>query len=191
MKTEWEWERRLGLLLVCAAAQVGCGGSEFDETSSDMRIDPIEVGHAWTYDVQVFGTYPLCEVGSFTGTAVGEKELDGKQSIQVQSLCPHAGVISYAVDGDRVEVYYAGEWVLALDAPVEDGHTWSNGTEQFMWERVGRMETKAGTFDHCFRARELNTPDSYTTFCRGVGPVVWHTVKSGNGYDAELTSVNF
>ena len=26
-----------------------------------------------------------------------------------------------------VEVYYGGAWILALDAPVKEGHTWSNG----------------------------------------------------------------
>ena len=169
----------------------GSGSSAGAAGGPDRRIDPIEVGHAWTYSVKVFGFYPLCEPGIHTGDTISSEMVAGKMAFNVQSLCPAAGVSAYTVDGDRVEVFYGGEWVLALDAPVVEGHRWSNGTETFVWEKEGAVTVPAGTFNECWTARELGTPDSYTTFCRGVGPVIWHTIKDGNGYDAQLTATNF
>lgn len=167
------------------------GGGGSGGSGVDNRIDPIEVGHAWTYDVQIFGVYPLCKAGSHTGQVLGQKEVGGKNAFQVQSLCPAAGVSSYHVDGDRVEVYVSGAWVLALDAPVQAGHSWSNGVATFTWEDAGTVTVPAGTFSDCWTAREDLAADSYTTFCRGVGPVIWHTIVAGNGFDAQLTAKNF
>jgi hypothetical protein len=49
----------------------------------------------------------------------------------------------------------------------------------------------AGTFARCWRAQDT-AGESYTTLCRGVGPVKWHVVDgSGNGYDAALTAKSF
>lgn len=158
------------------------------DAAVDTRIDPIEVGRTWTYDVTILGTYPLCRAGVNTARVLGQKAMAGKQGLQVQSFCPGAGTSSYAVDGDRVEVYYGGAWVLSLDAPVADGHTWSDGVVTYVWEKVGKLTVPAGTFDDCWKARPQVGP-SYTTFCRGVGPVRWHYVDGlGNGYDATLTA---
>jgi hypothetical protein len=156
----------------------------------DDRIDPIALGRSWTYDVTIIGTYPICRAGSSTGQVLGTKQVSGKQAFQVQSFCPGAGTTSYAVDGDRVELFYANTWILALDAPVEEGHTWTNGADDFVWEKAPKVTGKAGTFDDCWTARQENS-ESYTVFCRGVGPVKWHFVDKGNGYDAVLTAKNF
>jgi hypothetical protein len=169
------------------SASGGAGGTN----NPDDRIDPIEVGRQWTYDVTVFGVYPWCKEGSYTGQVLGQKEVDGKQAFQVQSFCPTVGTSSYAVDGDRVEIYVGGVWVLALDAPVSQGHTWSNGASTFTWHEEGSVTVPAGTFDDCWRATENVAHDSYTIFCRGVGPVHWHNVDTGNGFDAVLTAKNF
>lgn len=170
---------------------LGGGAGSGGGGSVDDRIDPIELGYAWTYDVEIYGTYPLCKAGSHTGQVLGQKEVGGKNAFQVQSLCPAAGVSSYHVDGDRVEVYLSGVWALALDAPVQEGHSWSNGVTTYTWEDAGSVTVPAGTFDNCWTAREDQAADSYTTFCRGVGPVIWHTLVAGNGFDARLTAKNF
>ncbi len=169
------------------SAGSGTGGT----TGPDMRIDPIELGHAWTYDVTITGVYPLCKAGIQTGQVLGKKDVGGKPAFQVQSLCPAAGVSSYNVEGDRVLVYYGGVWLLALDAPVQEGHSWTNGTSTFTWHKEGTVTVPAGTFDDCWTARDESGQDSYTTFCRGVGPVIWHTIEDGNGYDARLTKASF
>lgn len=154
----------------------------------DNRIDPIELGRSWTYDVTIIGTYPLCKSGSHTGQVLGQKVVAGKQAFQVQSFCPGAGTSSYAVTGDRVEVYYANTWILSLDAPVAEGHTWTDGLNTYAWKKVGEVTVVAGTFEDCWNAKP-QIGESYTTFCRGVGPVRWHFVDgTGNGYDAALTA---
>jgi hypothetical protein len=173
------------------AGATGTGGNSGGSVGADDRIDPIELGHAWTYDVKIFGVYPLCKAGTHTGKVLGQKEVDGKPAFQVQSLCPAAGVTSYSVEGDRVFVHYGGAWLLALDAPVQEGHSWSNGASTYSWHFEGSVTVPAGTFEDCWTAREDSAPDSYTTFCRGVGPVVWHTIENGNGFDAQLTAKSF
>ncbi|CAN5896048.1 hypothetical protein BH11MYX4_BH11MYX4_16020 [soil metagenome] len=164
------------------------GDARPDATATDDRIDPLTVGRTWTYDVTIIGTYPLCKAGSNTGRVLGQKSVAGKNAFQVQSFCPGAGTSSYAVDGDKVEIYYANTWILSLDAPVQEGHTWTDGLYTYAWEKVGPVTVPAGTYADCWKAKpQLGT--SYTTFCRGVGPVRWHYVDgTGNGYDATLTA---
>lgn len=163
-------------------------GSAKPDAAVDNRIDPIELGRSWTYDVTIIGTYPICKPGSNKGQVLGSKIVGGKPSFQVQSFCPGAGTSSYAVTGDKVEIYYANTWVLSLDAPVAEGHTWTDGLYTYGWENVGSMTVPAGTFNDCWKAKPT-VGTSYTTFCRGVGPVRWHFVDaSGNGYDAALTA---
>ncbi len=162
-------------------------GSTPDATAPDNRIDPITVGRTWTYDVTIIGNYPLCKAGSNTGRVLGQKSVGGRNALQVQSFCPGAGTTSYAVDGDKVEIYYASNWVLSLDAPVQEGHTWTDGLYTYGWENVGKVTVPAGTYADCWKAKPT-VGTSYTTFCRGVGPVRWHVVDaSGSGYDATLT----
>ena len=163
------------------------GSTTPDATAPDNRIDPITVGRTWTYDVTIIGNYPLCKAGSNTGRVLGQKSVSGKNAFQVQSFCPGAGTSSYAVDGDKVEIYYASSWILSIDAPVQEGHTWTDGLYTYGWENVGPITTPAGTYADCWKAKPT-VGTSYTTFCRGVGPVRWHFVDaSGNGYDATLT----
>jgi hypothetical protein len=171
-----------------SAGSAGAAGGP----SLDQQIDPIAVGRKWTYDVTIYGVYPLCQEGIHSGQVLSEKEVAGRHAHQIQSLCPAAGVSSYSVEGDRVWVYYGSAWVLALDAPVEEGHTWSNGASDFEWQSAGSVGVPAGTFDDCWTARELVAWESYTVFCRGVGPVRWHVKDaSGNGFDAELVEKSF
>lgn len=158
------------------------------DAAVDNRIDPITVGRSWTYDVSIIGTYPACSKGSHTGTVVAAKTVGGKPAFQVQSFCPGAGVNAYFVDGDHVEVYYMNTWVLALDAPVAEGHTWSDGVNSYVWNKLGKLTVPAGTYEDCWNAKHVGGT-SYTQYCRGVGPVKWHYVDGfGNGYDAVLTS---
>jgi len=162
-----------------------------DGAVADRRIDPIEVGRSWTYDVKVLGFYPLCEAGSHIATARSAKPKDGKTAIDVTSLCKNAGAYEYAVEGDRVFTYAAG-WRLSLDAPVAEGHTWSDTLRNYVWESRGTQTVPAGTFDECWSATVVARYTSYTVFCRGVGPVKWHYEDGlGNGYEAVLTRKNF
>lgn len=166
--------------------------SSGDDAGQDDRIDPIAVGHAWTYDVTVLGSYPACVAGTHAATVVNEEMLGGRQAFQVESFCPSAGSFFYALDGNRVFTWVAMTWVLSLDTPVAAGHTWSNGLDSFTWEAVPTVTVPAGTFTTCWSAVEQVSYPTYTVFCRGVGPVHWHYEDGqGNGYEAVLTSKSF
>ena len=155
----------------------------------EERIDPIAAGHAWTYDVEIFGTYPGCAPGAQTGKVLRSGTYQGRAAFEVQSFCPGFGTSWYAVEGDVVDLYYKA-WLRVVDAPVVAGHTWSNGTATVTWKDEGTVTTKAGTFTRCYRAEQ--SVASYTIFCRGVGPVRWYIKDlSGNGYDAQLVSKSF
>jgi hypothetical protein len=174
------------------AAASGGASSGGSGGGVDNRIDPISLGHAWTYDVTELGTYPLCPAGSHTGKVVSRGMVDGKDAFQTTSLCANADASYYAVDGDVVQVDYMGTWVLAVDAPVEEGHTWSNGASSFTWHEEPKVTVGAGTFDDCWRATQNVDYEAYTVFCRGVGPVHWHSADlTGNGFDATLSAKNF
>jgi hypothetical protein len=165
--------------------------SETGSDAGDTRIDPIVVGRTWTNDVTVFGTYPLCTAGSHDGAVLSEMTVDGKSAFQVQSFCPGVGTLDYAVAGDVVQYDYMGTWVLVLDAPVAEGHTWTNGVDTFTWHSLGSVTVPAGTFADCWKVTQNVAYEAYTIFCRGVGPVHWYTKNAGNGYEAILTAKNF
>jgi hypothetical protein len=181
----------------CAADSASSEPESESETeeqglTGDRRIDPIEVGHAWTYDVRVLGWYPICSPGRHTSRTLESVTVGGRAGKRVESLCPGAGSFVYSVEGDRVWSRYAGAWRRSVDSPVRAGHTWSDDYFDYVWDRVGNVTTPAGTFTSCWKARKLVSYESYTVFCRGVGPVRWHYEDGwGNGYDATLTSKNF
>ena len=170
----------------------GKGDGGADGSVKDTRIDPIEVGHAWTYNVTVLGYFPACSNGVFVSNALSSETLDGKTAVAVQSLCENAGVYKYSVDGDRVYAYLNGAWKTSLDSPVADGHTWSDGFNDYKWENKGTVTTPAGTFGDCWSATTVASYTSYILLCRGVGPVKWHYEDGlGNGYEAILTAKSF
>jgi hypothetical protein len=169
----------------------GDGGADVGSVK-DTRIDPIEVGRAWTYNVTVLGYYPVCTNGVFVSNTLQTSMVDGKTALHVQSLCQNAGVYKYSVDGDRVYAYLNGSWKISLDAPVMEGHTWSDGFRNYRWESKGKVTTPAGTFSDCWSATAIESFSSYIVLCRGVGPVKWHYDDGlGNGYEAVLTAKNF
>lgn len=174
------------------AGLVTHGDASADAALPDDRIDPIAVGHAWTYDVTVLGIYPACANGVFVSSTLSSSTLSGKTALSVQSLCKNAGVFQYSVDGDRVFSYVNGSWKTSLDSPVAQGHTWSDGFRTYAWESKGTVTTPAGTFSDCWSATAKVSFSSYTVFCRGVGPVKWHYEDGfGNGYEAILTAKSF
>ena len=171
-----------------AAATGGGGGA--GGVKADTRIDPIEVGRTWTYDVKMIGSYPPCPSGTHVSKAVSSQTLDGKTAISVSSLCANAGEFQYAVEGDRVFAYFDAKWRLSLDAPVEPGHAWSDGFFTYEWQKAPSFPLSSETLVDCYRAAKTKVSyESSTVFCRGVGPVRWHYDDGlGNGYDALLTS---
>ncbi len=140
------------------------------------------------------GLYPACPGGVHTSNVTAARTLAGKPARTVESLCTGLGPYEYAVEGDRVFTFdpSAEDWVLSLDAPVEEGHAWSDGSRDLVWSTRGTMTVPADTFEDCWAAVEDVGYDSFTAFCRGVGPVHWHYEDGfGNGYDAQLTPLSF
>lgn len=167
--------------------------SAVDAAPKPGPIDPIAEGYEWSYDVKILGTYTLCQGGPQKGKVTGTTSFGGKSGFKLQSLCPKAGISDYAVTGDQVEVRVleAGPWELALDAPVAEGHGWSNAYGTFAWHAIAPELVGGKSQPDCWQAKDVNGA-SYTNYCRGVGPTHWHIEdKGGNGYDAVLTGVNF
>lgn len=172
-------------------ADAGLQDQSAPDAALDTRIDPITVGHSWTYDVVVNGTYPMCSSGSQTGKVKSKHTLAGKDAYTTQSFCAGFGDIEYAIDGDKVEQYYLGAWTTLLDTPVQAGHTWKAFGFTWTWVDAGTVTVPAGTFTKCFTRKQ--SPGNYNvTFCRGAGPVIWQYDDGfGNGYEAKLTAKNF
>ncbi len=151
------------------------GGSseEAPEAAKDDRLFPLEVGRKWVYDVT--STYASCPSGKGTFEVVGKVSGSSKK-FSARTECGGEG--TYTVDGDEVEAAY--EWnpdlaMRLLDAKVEDGHSWTttNGSATFdmTYEKVGALETAAGTFDDCWKVVQQVSYTATWTYCRGVGLV--------------------
>jgi hypothetical protein len=188
--------------LVLSMLGVGCSAQTFDVggfpadggvDAGALPIDPIAMGNSWTYNVTVVGTYPDCTAGSGTSAVTQHSTLDSKDAYLITSFCPKIDSVWYSADGDTVYAYNGQTWLLALEAPVQDGHTWSNSIETYVWKDVGSVQVDAGTFTNCFEADVQDAAQYYAvTFCRGVGPVKWHfrDTTGNNGYEAVLTAKN-
>ena len=68
-------------------------------------IDPIALDHAWTYEVQIFGTYPGCTAGTHTGKVLRGGKYQGRDAFEVQSFCSGFGTSWYSVAGDVVDLF--------------------------------------------------------------------------------------
>lgn len=146
---------------------------------ADQRIDPLEVGRTWTYEVAQFGTYPACPGGMHAGSAVGSSVIGGRQAIEVQSACANAGAAYYAVSGDLVQLYAQGTWITALGTPVQEGQSWSEGSLMVTWHSAGTVTVPAGTFQDCWSATEDVGYVAYAILpWRGPGPLV-HEGRAG------------
>jgi len=56
--------------LTTGDSQVGTSDAEDAGVGTDEAIDPIALGHTWTYAVTELGTYPACPTGASTATAL-------------------------------------------------------------------------------------------------------------------------
>ncbi|MGH7330028.1 MAG: hypothetical protein ACREJX_16910, partial [Polyangiaceae bacterium] len=140
-------------------------------------IDPLAVGETWTYDVTITGSFPGCNAGQFDSSVSQNETLGGRDAYLVGSFCPSLGSYWYSADGDTVAVYSGSDWVVGLDSPVQEGHSWSSDEGRtFQWYSAGSLTLPAGTFSDCWEARETGsaTEEYSITLCRGVGPVHWH-----------------
>jgi hypothetical protein len=170
------------------------GVSEKDGGTVASVIDPLAIGETWTYDVTVAGSFPGCEDGTFDSSINQNQTLGGRAAYLVSSFCPSLGSYWYSADGDRVSVYSGTDWVVGLDSPVQEGHSWvSDEGRTFAWYSAGSLTLPAGTFSDCWEARETGSAsEEYSIYlCRGVGPVHWHYRYGSDGYDAVLHSKNF
>jgi hypothetical protein len=96
--------------------------------------------------------------------------------------------------GMQVDIYDGAVWQLYLDPTPEKDKAWTSQGNTYVWEDAGTVTVPAGTFSDCWSARQTQIEgDSYTTYCRGVGPVRIYLAGGivGSGYDAVLTKKNF
>lgn len=168
-----------------------------DATSSgsapDTRLDPLEVGRSWTYDVT--STYPSCPAGMRTSTVTAETTVDGRSAYQVTSIC--GDTVAISVEGNVVESKYQDyPWLRMLDEPVSDGHTWTttNGAATFdmRYTSVGSVTTPAGTFADCWQVTQVVSYTQTWTYCAGVGQVASEMVDlAGGTITYQLVSKSF
>lgn len=164
------------------AADAGGGGDE--------GIYPLSVGRTWTFEVAAVGAGSVCAAGTHSDEVLAEVTVDGRGALEVRSWCSAAGTSTLYREGDRVESRYMDGWIVVLDTPVEEGHTWtSTGPIRYTWRREGSVTVPAGTYDDCWRREQQVAYTAYTIFCRGVGPVRDYSEDlSGAGWDARLTA---
>ena len=131
--------------------------------------------------------------GSHDSKVVSQSTVGGKSAFQVASFCTGiAGTNDYAINGDEVDLYYGGTWLIVLDGVVQDGHTWSYANSSFTWKKEGSVNVPAGTFSDCWTAKQNVSYTAFTTYCRGVGIVRSYSMDlAGNGWDARLKSKSF
>ena len=191
--------------LVLSIAAVGCSSQSFgvgsvatsdggDSSDAGLAsIDPIALNNSWTYAVTVAGTYPSCTTGTSTSAVTQHGTTGGRDAYLVTSFCPGVGSFWFSAVGDLVSEYIDASWVTALATPVQEGSTWTNGTESFIWHSAGTVNINNQTFTDCYEVDDATTGGGAAyyavTFCRGVGPVKWHLrdASGSNGYDAVLT----
>jgi hypothetical protein len=158
----------------------------------DTRIDPLEVGRTWTYDVKTMGGFPVCTAGTHDSTVTGTTQVDGRTALTVTSFCGAIGTSNMTVDGDAVDYDYNGTWLHVTGLPIQDGTTWSYFNTSYTWEKVPSIAVPAGTFSDCWKAHQNVQYTAYQIYCRGIGVVQSYSQDlGGNGWDAQLSAKNF
>ena len=163
--------------------------------ASAASIYPIATGYTWTYAVTAIGAGDSCSASNGVTTVLGPVTLGGKAGFEEQNVCTPAGQkVTLAVEGDRVFVWNAGTsaWEVAIDAPVEEGHSWTVTVGTRTWHDAGTVTVPAGTFTDCWRADQVGDVTGSYTYCRGVGLVAeTNQDAQGNGSDVKLTKKSF
>ena len=94
-----------------------------DGSMKDTRIDPIEVGHAWTYNVTVLGYFPACSNGVFVSNTLSTSMLDGKTALSV----PVASGIGLSI-GPRTAGERGGGALMAVNIDEGEPGTFKDRT---------------------------------------------------------------
>jgi hypothetical protein len=175
-------------------AGTGGGGTGGAGTGggSAAPILPLATGNTWVYEVTDVGSGDACGSGDKTTTIVGPVEHAGKQGFSQKNLCNPGGTVDLAAEGDRLFAWTGAEWRVALDAPIEEGKSWTMGEFTRTWHDAGQVTVPAGTFDDCWRVDQMGPAPGSFTYCRGVGLVAETTDDGqGNGSDVKLASKSF
>jgi hypothetical protein len=163
-----------------------------DTAAPDTRIDPLEIGRTWTYDVKTMGSFPVCTAGTHDSTITGTTQVDGRTAFTVTSFCGAVGTSNITVDGDAVDYDYNGTWLHVTGLPIQDGVTWSYFNTSYTWQKVPSITVPAGTFADCWKANQNVSYTAYQIYCRGVGVVQSYSQDlGGNGWDAQLSAKTF
>src|SRR5262252_2965780 len=73
-----------------------------DAAPEPPAIDPLVVGHKWTFDVTEIANYPACPSGTNDVTVLAVAPRPGKNAYGVQPFCPGLPPLYYAQEGDVV-----------------------------------------------------------------------------------------
>jgi hypothetical protein len=175
------------------AAGAGGGGAGTGGDSGDDRLLPLEVARVWTFQLTAIdpaspANCPRPEA-DVTGTAT-----NGTQPGWAYRPTCSDQAFDFFMNGDDIWRYPTGvrddaQRFQYASAPVQEGATWTTGTDRFVWRDAGSVQSPAGTFDHCWRRAPQSANAVSVTFCRGVGVVLVESVAAN--YRLALVSKNF
>jgi hypothetical protein len=159
--------------------------------AADKRLQPIEVGRTWTYDV--VSTYPSCPGGERETRIVGTGTVDGRSTFRVAGYCGFEAHVS--VDGDRVDSYYdwgPTGWYRQTESPVADGATWTTTNGSATFTQTYHVAPATGGYSDCWKVVQNVGYTQDWIYCRGVGLVSTTMVDlAGGTIRATLKRKNF
>jgi hypothetical protein len=155
------------LSLVCAWLALGCGAAATTrtKTASDVSVSslyPLNVGSAWSYDVDSGDGQVLLATTRVVRVRDGVAEVMSGQAL-----------LRYVLRADGIE--RAGQLGYLLKAPFVQNASWVSApdTTAVIQALHQRLVTSAGTFEECVVVLENNAGSGQrvtTTYCPGVGP---------------------
>lgn len=170
---------RMRMQVAMLMVLVGCGPAQTPEDAEPVTVDrlyPLGEGQVWSYNVDTGGDEPPTLAISRVVAVEGNRyEVQNNRSDTVRYEVRPEGIYAVATES----------WLIRN--PIEEGREWPAGSGRTA--RIAstdvRIDTAAGTFEHCVRVEEGGGRDGrriVTIYCPDVGPVV---VESS--MDAQIT----
>ena len=147
-------------------------GDPWGGDPSPTNLWPLAVGATWTFQIDP-GTG--CNGGNTQTWVLSGMEQHVGYSSYIVSVCGLARTHLRLEDGDLYISHYDNPWLLFMKAPVSNGATWMNGSDNYQWLNAGSLNTPAGTFESCW-TKLYQSLGIEETFCQGVGPVELYTL---------------
>lgn len=153
----------LSLAAVSCASGPRAGGDAAPLAITPATLYPLQVGYAWSYDVDSGDGQPVLATARVLRADAQTADVQSGQGVQHFTITPEG-------------ISRAGQaGFFLLHAPLTADSRWASGPEaEAQLVALGQqVTTPAGVFEGCVVIREQHTTgqDVSTTYCPGVGPV--------------------